>query len=418
MAPVSDNGLVSGAVLRKIGIVLMLWITRGLALVVGLVACCLLAGCRSGSPSLQRGTTDYHPPAAERLLVLAPPLTVTSPLPAVTLSEPLKVVEPAPLVLPPTIPEATPRPPMSVQPMGQSWPSNWANAWIALESWGAFNSLTKPRQLSTGLEAAFALETGRGPLMMKMGSHAVRVGGIEYWLGFAPKLIRGLPYVHALDARKTLQPLLARVPSPAESNGRVVVIDPGHGGKDSGAKSSVNGEYEKHYALDCARRLQGLLEARGWRVVLTRTNDSFIGLLDRVAIAEQVKADVFVSVHFNTGTGNGAQSGVETFCLTPSGLPSTLLRETSDDPRARYPNNAYDDQNFDLAVRVHRSVLATTGAPDRGVRRARFMAVLRGQTRPAVLVEAGYLTNSNEARKIATPSYRQAIAEGIAKAIE
>lgn len=302
--------------------------------------------------------------------------------------------------------------------MGQSWPSNWVNAWIALESWSAFNGLTRPRQLSTGLEAAFALETGRGPLLMKMGSHAVRVGGIEYWLGFAPKLIHGLPYVHALDARKTLQPLLAAPQTPVTDNRRVVVIDPGHGGKDSGAKSMANGEYEKNYALDCARRLQRLLKAAGWQVILTRTNDTYLTLPDRVAIADRAQADLFLSLHFNSGTGNGAQAGVETYCLTPSGMPSTLLREMSDDPRERHPNNAFDEQNFQLATRVHRSVLAVTGASDRGVRRARFMGVLRSQSRPAVLVEAGYLTNPNEARKIATPAYRQSIAEGIAKALE
>ena len=396
----------------------MFRIARGPMSVVGVVALCLLAGCRSGSPALQRGTTDYLSTHAEPALVLAPALTVTPPLPAVTLSEPLTVVAPAPLVLPPNVPEAAPRSPVSAPVMGQSWPSNWVNAWIALESWSAFNGLTRPRQLSTGLEAAFALETGRGPLLMKMGSHAVRVGGIEYWLGFAPKLIRGLPYVHALDARKTLQPLLAAPPLPFTESRRVVVIDPGHGGKDSGAKSLANGEYEKNYALDCSRRLQRLLEAAGWQVIMTRTNDTYLTLPERVAIADRAKADLFLSLHFNSGTGNGAQAGVETFCLTPRGMPSTLLREASDDPREHHPNNAFDDLNFYLATRVHRSVLAATGAGDRGVRRARFMGVLRGQNRPAVLIEAGYLTNQAEARKVATPAYRQSIAQGIAKALE
>ena len=149
-----------------------------------------------------------------------------------------------------------------------------------------------------------------------------------------------------------------------------------------------------------------------------RVKITYLTLPDRVAIADRAKADLFLSLHFNSGTGNGAQAGVETYCLTPSGMPSTLLRETSDDPREQHPNNAFDDQNFYLATRVHRSVIGTTGASDRGVRRARFMGVLRNQSRPSVLVEAGYLTNPNEARKIATPAYRQSIAEGIAKALE
>src|SRR6185436_4205318 len=99
--------------------------------------------------------------------------------------------------------------------------------------------------------------------------------------------------------------------------------------------------------------------------------------------------------------------------LTPTGMPSNLVREYEDDPRETHPNNHYDDQNVQLATRLHRSMLQATGAQDRGVRRARFMAVLRGQQRPAVLLEAGYLTHAEEARRLADPEYRQLLAEAV-----
>jgi N-acetylmuramoyl-L-alanine amidase len=254
-------------------------------------------------------------------------------------------------------------------------------------------------------------------MTVRLGNRAAAYGGLEFWLGFAPKLIRGLPYVHSLDARKTLQPLLGE-PSPFAWAGRTVAIDPGHGGKDSGARSCVNGEYEKQYTLDLAKRLQRLLLANGWNAVLTRSNDTYVALGDRVAVADQIKADLFLSLHFNSGAGSGAQFGIETYCLTPSGMPSNLLRNEGDDPRQRHPNNAFDEENFQLALRVHRAVLMAAGTSDRGVRRARFMGVLRGQTRPAILIEAGYLTNPAEARKIATAAHRQTLAEGIARGLE
>ena len=412
----ADNRLVSVTDLRKITGVWMSRIVAAAWLIAG-TAVLMLAGCRGGPSSLPRSTTAYFqtPAASPAPLIPAPEPAIFSPLPATVLSEPWTVATPAPL---PTVPIPAEAPSISLTAAtAPRWPSNWVNAWIALESWSQFNGLNKPRQLTAGIEAAYALQTGRGALMVKMGSHAVRLGGVEFWLGFAPKLIRGLPYIHSLDARKTLQPLLSQVP-PVPATTRTVVIDPGHGGKDSGTRSAINGEYEKFYALDCARRLQRLLEASNWRVILTRTNDTFLPLPDRAALAERVKADLFLSIHFNSGTGNGAQAGIETYCLTPNGMPSNLLREAGDDPRETHPNNAFDEQNFLLASRVHCSVLEATSAGDRGVRRARFMGVLRPQGRPAVLVEAGYLTTPADERKIATSSYRQSIAEGIARALE
>jgi N-acetylmuramoyl-L-alanine amidase len=290
------------------------------------------------------------------------------------------------------------------------------NAWVPLESWGRLNGLGKPIQLSNGTEAVYQLQTSNGLVLVKMGSHTANIRGLEYGLGFAPRLIRGLPYIHSIDAQKTLQALLSVLwPLPLKT--RMIVIDPGHGGRDSGTRSVATHTPEKDYTLDWALRLKERLAASQWIVVLTRTNDADVTLAERVAVADRAGADLFVSLHLNSGGPNRQLSGVETYCLTPTGMPSNLLREYEDDPREAHPNNHFDDLNVQLATRLHRSILQTTGANDRGVRRARFMAVLRGQQRPAVLIEGGYLTHAEEARRLADPAYRQLLADAVAKAL-
>jgi len=340
----------------------------------------------------------------------------TSPQPGPTALPRSAITVPAPVLIAPAAPiEPAPVAPLAVvaAPARSAWPTNWVNVWVPLESWGQFNGLEKPRQLGGGLAATYQLPTSNGALILRMGSHTLRFGELEFWLGFAPRLIKGFPYIHSIDARKTLQPLLGPAWQLPRTN-RTIVIDAGHGGKDSGAMSCINNETEKFYTLDWARRLERLLAAQGWKVVLTRTNDTFLSLPDRVAIAEYVKADLFLSLHFNSGPS----TGLETFCLAPTGMPSSLDRGFTDDTREWHPNNAFDEQNLHLATALHRSVLGATGAVDRGVRRARFLGVLRGQNRPAVLIEGGYLTNPAEARKIATSTYRQTLAQGVAKALE
>jgi len=221
--------------------------------------------------------------------------------------------------------------------------------------------------------------------------------------------------VHALDAQKNLLPL-ARFPVLPNETNPVVVIDPGHGGENTGARSVRDGRFEKDFALDWALRLRPLLEGRGWKVFLTRTNDIDLFLSERVALATELHATLFLSLHFNSAA-RPDQSGLETYCLTPAGLPSTLTRDYEDDTALVFPNNAFDSQNLQYALRLHRALVETTGGVDRGVRRARFMGVLRTQNRPAVLLEAGYLSNPREAQLIGQPEYRQKLAEAVVKAL-
>ena len=98
-------------------------------------------------------------------------------------------------------------------------------------------------------------------------------------------------------------------------------------------------------------------------------------------------------------------------------MPSTVTRGYYDDTALAFPNNAFDAQNLLVALQVHRALLQINGHHDRGVRRARYLGVLRGQKRPAILIEGGYLSNPHEARQIADPAYRQKLAEAVATAL-
>jgi hypothetical protein len=98
-------------------------------------------------------------------------------------------------------------------------------------------------------------------------------------------------------------------------------------------------------------------------------------------------------------------------------MPSTLKRGYEDDASLTYANNSFDAENFLFALRLHYSLVKATGEVDRGVRRARFLGVLRGQNRPAVLIEGGYLSNPREARRIADPVFREKLAETLASVL-
>jgi N-acetylmuramoyl-L-alanine amidase len=265
---------------------------------------------------------------------------------------------------------------------------------------------------------SYNLRTTNGDFTLRANSQSAHWNGLELRLGFAPQTIDGQPYVHHLDLNKTIQPLLAATPLNLTRSNSIIVIDPGHGGENAGARSVLGEHYEKEFTLDWARRLASVLASNGCQVFLTRTNDHDLALSNRVSFANQQKAELFLSLHFNSAAPDTTQFGLETYCLTPAGMPSTLTRGFADDPSQTFPNNGFDIQNLLLALRLHQAILRVNGHSDRGVRRARFPGVLRNQEHPAVLIEGGYLSNPREARLISDPSYRQKLAEAVARGLE
>jgi N-acetylmuramoyl-L-alanine amidase len=353
---------------------------------VGLVlASWILAGCRT----VPKAELELTTVALEEKVQIAPP-------------EPL---EGEPIVLD-EIPAA------AVPGLRTDWPAQWTDSWISLESFCRFLGLRLSLLASVGPNPAFRVESERGPVELRANSRVAAWDGVQFWLAYGPRLVEDRPFVHALDARKNLLPLLQS--TPLTVTGRKVVLDPGHGGRDLGTQNALANVREKDLALDWALRLRGLLQTKGWRVILTRTNDVELPLADRVRLADRVQADLFISLHFNSALPVTDRAGLETYCLTPTGLPSTLVRFGQEDLGQVYSNNAFDEQNLLLALQIHRALIRRTGAVDGGIRRARFMTVLRDQNRPAILVEGGYLSTDSEAKTITSTAYRQLLAEAVA----
>ena len=152
---------------------------------------------------------------------------------------------------------------------------------------------------------------------------------------------------------------------------------------------------------------------------MTRTSDVYLTNADRVVFAEAHNADLFISLHFNSTLDlDRKPAGAQTYCITPTGLPSTLNRNFADPWSERLPNNAFDAQNIQLAVRVQSALWREAGLEDRGVSHSRFDTVLRGQNRPAILVEGGFLSSPHDAKRIENPEFRQKLAQAVADALK
>jgi N-acetylmuramoyl-L-alanine amidase len=354
-----------------------------------------LVGCQSSHP-LPHNTKKTYEPVPRDLI-----LTEQKPQPTIP-----QTTKPAPKTN--TVQKA--EPPAAV-PTFTLPPDEW----IPLGEWAKENKVGSLTNLASNGHRTYGLNTANGQFVIRTASVLAQWCGLELRLGFEPQLLGDEPMIHRLDLEKNLIPLLVNASTP-QSNSRVVVIDPGHGGADSGTRDA-KGDLEKDCTLDWALRLESLLKSEGWRVFLTRTNDVQVGLQDRVAIADKHKADLFISLHFNA-TAQPQHAGIETYCLTPTGMPSNVTRDYEDNTSLVFPNNQFDAQNLQLAIRLHRAVLRATGANDRGVRHARFLTVLRGQNRPAVLIEGGYLSNPDESARIMSSEYRQLLAEAVAKALQ
>ncbi len=245
----------------------------------------------------------------------------------------------------------------------------------------------------------------------------ITYNGMRVFMGEAAIMRNRSLYIPQIDAERLLGPVLRPAGLTVAKPLRTIVIDAGHGGRDSGTTNSALKLEEKNFTLDVTRRLAALLGTGEWRVVLTRTDDRFIELADRAAKNTAAGADLFISIHFNAVADAPSVKGTETYVLTPRHQRSTSSdrRHSSDDDDQ--PGNAYDQWNAVLGYNIHRQLLDKLGTEDRGLKRARF-AVLRLATCPGVLVEAGYLSNPDEARRIADARYRADIAEAVANGVK
>ncbi|TVR48260.1 MAG: N-acetylmuramoyl-L-alanine amidase [Puniceicoccaceae bacterium] len=253
-----------------------------------------------------------------------------------------------------------------------------------------------------------------GEWIFAADSRAAHFRGVRVWLSW-PAVFDGKSWlVSRPDVQSTLAPLSAAVVTDYfPTRQRTILLDPGHGGRDTGARNEDLDIMEKDLALDWAQRAGRLLEADGFAVVYTRYDDRFVSLEDRAALARRNAADLFISLHFNAA-GNPDASGIESFVLTPARHPST--NSGGNGETGALPGNRLDDLNLLLGYQLQAAQLRRTGLNDRGLRRARF-TVLRDLECPGVLLEGGFLSNRQEARLIATPGYRERLAEAVREGV-
>ena len=222
-------------------------------------------------------------------------------------------------------------------------------------------------------------------------------------------------------------------PTEAEPQVRTVVIDPGHGGENPGARGS-GGSQEKDIALSIARRLRAeLVNARGLSVFLTRDKDVDVDLDERTAIANNYKADLFISIHANASRARGAK-GSEVYFLSYQASDDESRRTAQSEGAAEpLPGTAagadlalilwdmaqaeHLEESSALASRIQEELAVVTGSEGRGVKQAPFR-VLVGAAMPAVLVEVAFISNPDEEKLLASEAYQAKVAASLARGIE
>ena len=251
-----------------------------------------------------------------------------------------------------------------------------------------------------------AIETElRGTAFENLKTTNIKSGGVKFtipvnnddkcdvYLGADGKTLRIKLHTAEKYTPKEQEQITEEIVIPAiikkHKNGKkYVVIDAGHGGSDCGAiRNNIN---EKDITLDISKRVQKLLEKKGYEVAMTRTDDTYVSLQDRVDFSEIFNPDIFVSIHVNSSNSE-----------TPSGLET----------------HYYKDNSLTLAKYLHASMINNINSKDRGLFKSKFY-VINHTTAPAVLVEIGFISNPNERAQLVIESRKNATAKAIAEGID
>lgn len=178
---------------------------------------------------------------------------------------------------------------------------------------------------------------------------------------------------------------------------KVIMIDSGHGGNDPGCikENPDKDVYEKDINLAIAKKLKPILEANGYEVIMTRDNDTSLGLDERVALSNEKHPDLFVSIHQNALENDTTSNGIETHYYDLPDLDSKLLAQT-----------------------IQRFIVQSTSARDRGTCNDSELYVLKNNTVPSCLIETGFLSAAEEGQRLLDSEYQEKIAQGIAQGIQ
>ena len=254
---------------------------------------------------------------------------------------------------------------------------------------------------STVDEKTVILENRMITAEFTINSQKFRFNGIHFYLSEPVRLKDGVAHVSSLDVMTLIDPVLRPTFIRNARPTRTVILDAGHGGKDKGSA----GKEAKH-TLAVAQLTKQMLEKKGYTVILTRSEDIGVPLEARLKQINATGNAIVISVHFNSGKKEAA--GFETYVMS-----------------AREPN-PFNQASVALATAVHSRILlylnnAKYGndfkIEDRGIRHAKFR-LLKDSKHPTILIEAGFLTNRQEAQKITSDAYQQRLATSIVRGID
>jgi N-acetylmuramoyl-L-alanine amidase len=192
-----------------------------------------------------------------------------------------------------------------------------------------------------------------------------------------------------------------------------VILDPGHGGRDSGAM--CGGVMEKDLTLDVARRVDRLLGSEGIATLMTRIGDTYVSLADRAALGNRVRDSIFVSIHFNQDNIPVA-TGVETYYAAHQISAASVLASWLPFLSSRSASNSPKPESQSLAGFIQEALVTRTRSVDRGTQARQFF-VIANVTSPAVLIEGGFLTNKDDVSKLVSEDYRDQLAAAVARGI-
>ncbi len=266
------------------------------------------------------------------------------------------------------------------------------------------------------------------------------IGSNRVWIGDEEALLTEPLYRSDQDIlvpddfkEKVLNRLSGLVYGQSSHERLVIVIDPGHGGKDPGAKGR-SGLQEKGIVLDIAKRLSAILKKEGWQVYLTRDKDVFISLEQRTERAAELQADFFISIHANASESSRV-GGLEVWSVRPLNFQDRMEAQRQRNHKILFKKIAMDQNNYKLqrvvddllysykrsesealAGRIARDVSRDLKLENRGARDAGYF-VLRNTLSPAILVEVAFLSNAKEERLLRSEEFRQDVAESLSRTI-
>lgn len=284
------------------------------------------------------------------------------------------------------------------------------NDYVTLRSLSQFYYFKQTKSGKT-----ITLESRLFKMIIKSGSKECHLNGVLFILSHAITSRNGRYLLSRTDLNNLIDPVLRPTHNKKARPFKTVVIDAGHGGKDSGSGGHL--QDEKYYALKVAKMLKATLQKKGYHVVMTRDRDVYISLAGRVKIANRYPNAIFVCIHFNSGQSRA--NGIETFTISPVGTPHLGRGYRPRDAKA-VPGNHMGSASVALATAIHsRSLmyLQRYQIADRGIKHARFN-VLTGIKIPAILLEGGFLSNRTEATKVHSLTYQQYLVSAIARGID